>query len=223
MATHIHAAKIEIVEFDLTSTIDALINEPETLMPRLKKINAAYLEERQKIQDDENIPVMQIYNHYDSLIKKFLKKDPLFFFDECSLTKKSRCKFSRYNFPHIRRSFENTVVQRLEENFILGKEIKYVSFASGDLFSDLVIMTKFLTNRSNAQVSVHLIDRSYKNIAYVHYVLGKKTEIIKDKPLFIGEHLRSCILSLHQLQPQIDPFIIMQNIQGDTLLYNTRF
>ncbi len=94
----------------------------------------------------------------NQMVEQYEKVCPIFFLTECA----SPCPIGRKENPHLRATFEKRVsallVEKIETN--ATKTIEYVIFASGSLFSELIVVLQTLIQKPNANINVHLIDSS---------------------------------------------------------------
>jgi hypothetical protein len=98
---------------------------------------------------------------YQKCVHRFEYLCPFILLSECSeLTSGAPCAYSRAAYPARRRDFENQVVAALVHalDTSVNQTASYVSFASGGLFQDLVILTKVYLVRPAARILMHCID-----------------------------------------------------------------
>ncbi len=106
---------------------------------------------------------------YIALRQKYEEHAPLFLLGECTKEDTGECVLSRFKYPLYRLNYEQAVVDALIKKSESNELIEYVSFGSGGLFQDIVILSKFLTKKPNAKMHIHCIDTQY--YAYVTYLL----------------------------------------------------
>lgn len=127
----------------------------------------------------EIIRIQHVFNKYlhtsrcstIDFIKKHERINPLFFLGE------STDPSSRYNREHnplLRETFENQATNLLSTQIMLQQGlIHYTSYESGRLFSDIVILTKTLSQHPHASIHVHCIDACYQE-----YLSHKKNHTV---------------------------------------------
>lgn len=95
-------------------------------------------------------------------INRVAEKVPFILLSECSDI--HGCFLTRVVNPSLRATLEDYVIKALIEKITSfnKKPVHYVSFASGALFSDLVILTKTLNQVPGASIVIHIIDPQYK-------------------------------------------------------------
>lgn len=99
---------------------------------------------------------------------------------ECTTTTTGKtCSLSRYQFPTYREAFERHVTQYAASLIDTSpqQQLNLISFGSGGLFGDLVIISNLCTLRPQANISLHLIDLTYSNFDKKTLTLTQETPI----------------------------------------------
>lgn len=95
-------------------------------------------------------------------INSLERRNPFFLLHECTSSNNGQCALSRYANPHYRETFERLVVSDLKKECHSTNKVACMSFGSGGLFQDLVILTKFLRERPpQAKIDLHVADIDY--------------------------------------------------------------
>ncbi len=162
---------------DLAELQRKITNNPREIVEQL----VAYKKELAGIMQEAYIK-----NHNDSYAifctsEKFWdaasEECPIAALSECTTLESGRsCPFNRLTNPTYRKKYEKRVVQRLIEQIDrkAGKTVHYVSFGSGRLFQDFIILSKALSERPHASITVHAIDMLYSNVIKIFTALQDK-------------------------------------------------
>ncbi|MFA6066039.1 MAG: hypothetical protein WC707_02540 [Candidatus Babeliaceae bacterium] len=115
------------------------------------------------------------------IITQFEKECPIFFLGECDQEDSSRgCILSRSHEPKNRAAYEKHVVGALLKILSANKLTQYASCASGGLFQDLVVLSKALHEKPDAQIDIHLIDAKFMPYMSMRDVLDNTREVKLD-------------------------------------------
>lgn len=88
------------------------------------------------------------------------------------------CILSRKDHPQYRVLFESKVVESAIAKLATPEShLEYVSFGSGGCFQDLVIITKILTAKPMATITIHVIDPQYEDYVTCRTTLGYTTVV----------------------------------------------
>lgn len=120
---------------------------------------------------------------YKKLVHQCEVECPILLLGECTKVDFWPCSLSRLSNPRYRQLYEDRVVTVLcaKIDQAHGVPVQYVSFGSGGLFQDLVILTKVLAQKPDAVLAIHFID-----IKFTPYVAACD---VRDGPRIIGvEH-----------------------------------
>lgn len=105
--------------------------------------------------------------------------------DECSSVRDlqgketSTCSLNRLVNPHYRNFFEDEVVSKVDSLFKEKQEqgaLTLISFGSGALFPDFVILTRILAQRPTATINFHFIDLEYAVLGSESIIITKETD-----------------------------------------------
>ncbi len=138
-----------------------ILEDPEVALNHLSIINDQF-ESAFKTEklDDCAHPDDQALAKLTSLIQSYEQESPICLLGECTA---SDCPLTRSCQPKYREEFETRVVGQLVAKLKSCDEtVQYVSFGSGGMYQDLVILCKTLTSEPNASLSMHLIDLQNK-------------------------------------------------------------
>lgn len=139
--------------------VDMLLIQPKSVLDRSHEIR------EQGAKEIKGMP--ETRENTKKLLEKYTKKWPIFLLGECVQEDWGHCVLSRVYEPNYRQQFESRVVTSLHSKLqSLPRPTQYVSFGSGGLFQDHVILTKTLAKKPDAQLDVHLID--LKHTPYAH-------------------------------------------------------
>ncbi len=136
--------------------LDMLLTRPKAALDWGYSVRDKCGQEAEKTGAVENIETTKM------LIDQYTKEQPLFLLGECVKEDWGHCLLSRIYKPKFRQQFESSVVTSLKNKLTsLARPVQYVSFGSGGMFQDHVILTKTLAKKPDAQLDVHLIDLKY--------------------------------------------------------------
>lgn len=155
---------------DQAEILDALLRDPQKALQKFDETKSIL---------QANVPFDRLTSKESKGYLEQLEKEcPLFLVSECTTP---TCVLTRSYNPQYRQQFETYVVQEIEKQHQLkpesGTPVGYVSFASGSMFQDLVILTKALTRCPNACIDIHLIDTNYLCYTEACRLLGKRKSI----------------------------------------------
>lgn len=145
--------------------IDDLLSNPQKALDQsimsIKKYDA--ISKDKKTLEDMNKckNIGEFYGILTSMAQEIEKENSIMFLTECQGKK---CVLTRSVNPHLRETFEEIVSNNLVNAVETGDEKaqkQYVTFASGYLFNDLIILAKTLSKKPEAHVAVHFIDPLY--------------------------------------------------------------
>ncbi len=129
------------------------------------------------------VDLQQLAVGYNHLVKEFEQKNPLFFMHECTKQGSLQaCPLSRNFIAKARRGFEDHVAKLLLQKASLQEDpIQYMSFASGGLFQDLMILLKFLKQKPDAKMSIHFVDPQFARYVEIYRQFKEGREISSNK------------------------------------------
>lgn len=110
------------------------------------------------ISDDKKayaVQVLHCMNEHERTCKFFLLGEC-----QCQLGG-TQCQLNRSLNPEYRNAFEEKLGELLTAAADITKPIRCVAFASGDLFQELVALTRFLYKNPTASLELYLIDLKY--------------------------------------------------------------
>lgn len=134
------------------------------------------LNKRQEIIDVESPEAF--IEKYKRVVWRISLFNPLFLLLECT-DPFGCCELGRFTYPEKRRLFEDYVCDRLVDIAKQKRRIEYVSFGSGFLFQDFVVLTKFLEKEPSAHVNIHCIDVQYNAYLDVQNYLAKQEKTLE--------------------------------------------
>jgi hypothetical protein len=109
-----------------------------------------------------------------TLRTSFEPKCPLFLMAECVTEGRRICKLGRAYCPNYRAVFgaaaSGDLVSAIDRMHPVP--VQYVGYASGGNYQDLVILTRALTQRPNAQLVIHLVDLSNRYSVQLRDAIG---------------------------------------------------
>lgn len=150
--------------------LDMLLTHPK------KALDWGYAVRHKCGQEAKNMP--ETTQNTKMLLDKYTKKQPLFWLGECVKEGLGTCLLSRDYEPHYRQQYESRVVTSLHDKISsVERPVQYVSFGSGGMFQDHVILTKTLAEKPNAQLDVHLIDLKYTTYVMCRDWLNNKRSV----------------------------------------------
>ena len=170
-----------------SNILDSLLVNP------LKQLNQNYITQNQIgvkfAQENLNEEFIKtsdaktITDAYEKITKQFETNNPIFFLGECTQEDWGACSLSRSYRPEHRETFEKeTIKALLEKTNATDEPIQYVSFGTGGMFQDLVIMVKTLVQKPNARIVIHFIDQKYALYEGVKDLLGTR-EVFADQTI----------------------------------------
>ncbi len=113
------------------------------------------------------------WSYHLMLARQFEQRNALFLLDECPNDNSDSCLLNRTTCPHYRQAFEESVANKMMRIQPVGNTpLQYVSFGSGGLFQDLMVIHKLLKNRSDVALDVHIMDIEYISCIQMHDALG---------------------------------------------------
>lgn len=144
----------------------------------------------------ENKDAHESSNLYNALVGTYEKKCPWFRTSECTKLQEESCvsgciettvkpcPLSRLHNHKARALFTKKVVQKIliAAKRQQGRPVIYTSFASGGLFTDLVILDSAFSQQPNLNIVVHFIDGNY-----LGYTTGKKHIGKADAPVGLND------------------------------------
>jgi hypothetical protein len=166
-------------------SIDFLIEKPKESLMLLQKIKRNFIQKTKDCHWDTLDNVTHIINEYKTYINYYQNKIPIFLLSECTQSFCSQgtiyqCPLSRICFPQFRQAYEEEAAYYLTkqiEAISLSRPIQYASFASGNLFSDLIIAAKALKQYPNAKITFNFIDHKYSLYADISKSLKRSYPI----------------------------------------------
>lgn len=133
---------------------------------------------------DQFVPTTDIafsWNYHLMLVRQFQQRNPLFLLDECPNNDSDSCALNRKIYPQYRHAFEQSVVNKIMHMQLVDNEpVQYVSFGSGGLFQDLMVIHKVLQKKPYANLAMHVIDIEYIPCVQMHDALGGNREVLPD-------------------------------------------
>lgn len=156
------------------------------------------------------------YMHTRKVLETYLKKNPYAHLNECVKTGYSAglggCPLNRIEFPYLRAAFEDTIVTAVTPQLEAGQPLHLVSFASGDLFQDLMIVTHILKKQPSATIDLHCIDAKYALPSYTNKLLDRSPQFNEANTITPNDISQSIIKTLQQA------FTIPESIRGEAAL-----
>lgn len=124
------------------------------------------------------------------------RKNPIFLLTECTREGFGHCLLSREENPKFRNEFEKSVSTALVKKIASskGKSVHYTSFACGGAFQDLVILSKTLAQKPNANLVIHMIDRKLRPFVIFHDTIGDNRKISPDFAIQVPENRRATLI-----------------------------
>jgi len=134
-----------------------LLKRPEDALREIERVGEQFYKELRECSGCDK--------EVDSLIKKFSRKNPVFVLGECTGSGMLLpCSLSRKRDPTRRIAFESCVVTLCRDGLRSEQSLDCVSFGSGDMYQDLVILAKVFENHPQARIALHMIDAGYESI-----------------------------------------------------------
>ncbi len=175
-----------------TSLLHEILCDPRIVYHRNYSLKEAFRRET-SIDEDKEINE-DVIASWRARVKKYEKKSPLFFLGECAWEDDVPCILSRLYEPKYRETYEDKVVAALVSKAADKQEpTHYVSFASGGRLTDLVILTKTLTKKPDAQLHVHLIDYEYTPFVFYLNAAGHSWHDMAAEVTFTPEIAESMV------------------------------
>jgi len=215
--------------------LNALVKNPSAVLKNVSKIWDSFNAKFNAKLPKENIwgcffqtieDITQLKKQYQQLLDQYTNECPLFLLDECTerllwnkgtVEGSEPCLLSRTYEPTYRNTFEGKSVAALvsKTKSVKNQPVHYTSFGCGDMFQDLVILTKTLTKTPDARIDIHLID--LQNAWYVAYCDRVfKTREISDQQVVTEKDLVESIEEFKKAKPSF----VAPAISGDDSLVN---
>ncbi len=110
---------------------------------------------------------------FKTLLKKYEAECPIFMLGECN----TQCGLTRKHWPQYRAAFEERTSLLLLEKLQPGQTVHYAAFASGDLFQDLVVLSKTLKMKPDASIVINIVDNNLTPYVYCRDVSSTTREV----------------------------------------------
>ncbi len=153
---------------------------------------------------------------YETLIHDYESKCPLMLLGECTQDGYQPCTLSRMHNLH-REQYETRLITALcaKIDQAHGLPVHYVSFGSGSLFQDLVILSKVLAQKPDATLAIHFID-----VEFTDYVT--MCNELDSSKLFVGRNLIpeaifDCARKIVQRYPDKPTTQVVESREGDKI------
>ncbi|HEX2978161.1 MAG TPA: hypothetical protein VHO47_03520 [Candidatus Babeliales bacterium] len=177
--------------FKNPALIDSLICNPNVALVQANSIRKQFKSEAKKSGLDKVENTERLIGESDKLLIKYEQKSPIFLLGECVKEGWGPCLLSRSYQPKYREVFEEKVSSALLGKLNSNGSANYVSFASGGNFQDLVLLTKTLALKPDAQLDVHLIDFQYTPFVKYLDVAQNNRKLDSDKSFDFSEKVLS--------------------------------
>lgn len=160
--------------------VDALLYDQQTALNYAQKIKRKLEKDGAEKKLNDPINAATAHRQIKELAQKYERDCPFFLLSECSQFGCYPCPLSRTYQPKYRNTFETKAVSLLLTQLNVNqRQTNYTSFASGWGFQDLVILTKTLAKKPDANLAIHLID--IHNTKYVNFTESlNRRQITKD-------------------------------------------
>lgn len=175
--------------------VDLLLTNPQIVLNYLDSIAPEFQSKLERTTTDK------LAQKYEQLKGFYEQKCPIFLLSECQA---DFCPLSRNNTLSCRKAFEIRMTDVLLEKLnsrTNQNPTEYVSFASGELFQDLVILTRVLAKNPNATMNIHFIDLQF----IVHHIINdfmqKSPELSTDSENSLPDKTEELIGRFHEHFP----------------------
>ncbi len=150
--------------------VDLLLTNPQKVLDYMEFVAPEFQ------SGSEGATTDKLAREYEQSKEDYEKRCPIFLLRECQ---GNYCPLSRNN-TSCRKTFETKMTDVLLEKLNSRtdqNQVEHVSFASGRLFQDLVILTKVLAKKPDATMSVHFIDLQYEVPHIINVFMKRSPEI----------------------------------------------
>ncbi|HTM06531.1 MAG TPA: hypothetical protein VL201_04785 [Patescibacteria group bacterium] len=195
----IHASELPINEI--------LQESPEQLEEFHSEIFDTYFKDCYNLTEEN-------YNIWPTKVKEAEIKSPIFTIKECDTEK---CLLSRSMESRYRKYFECCVLKMMDSRINQERNINWVSFGTGALLQDLIIMNKLLTQNTKLSIQLHFIDIIYFELMVflksIQNSSGFNVSTFADDSLLNNlNDLRQCQLLIKEESPDLKYKIYWQYI-----------
>lgn len=182
--THVWQTRTYYRTIVAASLLEKILYEPQAALAHIysmheKVFTETFLAKLEELGNDHTVTSAHSENAYVEKTLNSLGNIPVLL-GECT---SHTCRFTRAVQSRYRTFFENSVTQALIELLNSNKQTVYTSFGSGGLFQDLVILTKALAQKPDANIAIHLIDTKFSMYVDCCDMLNTSHQIFLDKQL----------------------------------------
>lgn len=161
-ATHVWKTRTYYKSIVAAPLLEKILYEPQAALAHINSMHEkifteTFLAKIKELGKDHTIESAHAENTYVEQTLNNCGNVPVLI-GECT---SQTCRFTRAIQSRYREFFENTVTEALIEQLDSEKQTVYTSFGSGGLFQDLVILTKALAQKPDANIAIHLIDTKF--------------------------------------------------------------
>jgi len=171
--------------------LDLLLCNPSKALEKIRKVLEELIREEMRAQIKEGIELPLLPKRVDHLKQKYEQQCPLFLLEECEGT----CIFSRKTNPSLRETYEAEVNSLLLKKIqqYPNRPIHSAHFGCGGALSDVIIITKTLAQKPDAQLHIHLIDIQHAPYIEAQEFLNNTHEIQENVSIDF-DHLSSAYI-----------------------------
>lgn len=195
--------------------LNLLINDPKKALDYSNKICKEFYEKIYKNSCTQ-----------EQRIKFYTKKCPFFLLGECTQNEDYyRCILSRSYNPLFRERFESNVVTATLEKLKTNTMVNYVSFGSGGMFQDLVIIAKVLAKEPTANININVIDTQYGDYVCMREYLKNGRQVSREFDDTPPEDYLNYLLELAKKESDFDgkADLLKLNHRNEVILLGKRY